>query len=192
MVQEAVEWMNASVLPIGFRASDNRSGWFYGQKEKYAGLILLVIALIFVICAIYFNSLRLPLAIILMIPLSFVGVFLVFGLSNFTFDKGGFAAFVMLCGITVNAGIYLLSAWREDGNFLHAFSRKILPISLTILSTVLGLIPFLFDGPGEVFWFSFAVGTIAGLLFSVLALLFYLPVFVLRRAKTKSSISQRD
>ena len=98
----------------------------------------------------------------------------------------------MLCGITVNAGIYLLSAWREDGNFLHAFSRKILPISLTILSTVLGLIPFLFDGPGEVFWFSFAVGTIAGLLFSVLALLFYLPVFVLRRAKTKSSISQRD
>lgn len=192
VVQEAVEWMNASVLPIGFRASDNRSGWFYGQKEKYAGLILLVIALIFVICAIYFNSLRLPLAIILMIPLSFVGVFLVFGLSNFTFDKGGFAAFVMLCGITVNAGIYLLSAWREDGNFLHAFSRKILPISLTILSTVLGLIPFLFDGPGEVFWFSFAVGTIAGLLFSVLALLFYLPVFVLRRAKTKSSISQRD
>ena len=205
VVDEAVEWMNASVLPIGFRASDDRGGWFYGQKEKYAGLILLVIGLIFVICAIYFNSLRLPLSIILMIPLSFVGLFLVFGLTNFTFDKGGFAAFVMLCGITVNAGIYLLSAWREelrDGRpeqgedalrpFLRAFSRKILPISLTILSTVLGLIPFLFDGPGEVFWFSFAVGTIAGLVFSVLALLLYLPVFVLRRAKTKSSISQRD
>ena len=121
-----------------------------------------------------------------MIPLSFVGLFLIFGLTNFTFDKGGFAAFVMLCGITVNAGIYLVSEWRADGNYLHAFSRKILPISLTILSTVLGLIPFLFDGPGEVFWFSFAVGTIAGLLFSVLALVIYLPVFVLGRKRRKA------
>ncbi|MBP5625481.1 MAG: efflux RND transporter permease subunit [Bacteroidales bacterium] len=196
MIQEAVNWMNDDVLPIGFRAEDNRSSWFYGQKEKYAGLILLVIAIIFVICAIHFNSLRLPLAIILMIPLSFVGLFLAFGVTDFTFDKGGFAAFVMLCGITVNAGIYLVSEWRAEGNYLHAFSRKILPISLTILSTVLGLIPFLFDGPGEVFWFAFAIGTIAGLVFSVLALLFYLPVFVLprrhRRAKTKSSSSQSD
>ena len=198
--KEAVDWMNGSVLPIGFRAEDGRSGWFYNSKEKYAGLILLVIAIIFVICAIYFNSLRLPLAIILMIPLSFVGLFLAFGLSDFTFDKGGFAAFVMLSGITVNAGIYLISEWRGELSsrhprpvrhsrldreslraYLHAFSRKIQPISLTILSTVLGLVPFLFDGPGEVFWFSFAIGTIAGLLFSVLALLLWLPVFALPR-----------
>lgn len=175
-ITEAVDWMNGSVLPIGFRADDNRSGWYYNAKEKYAGLILLVIAIIFVICAVHFNSLRLPLAIILMIPLSFVGLFLAFGLSDFTFDKGGFAAFVMLCGITVNAGIYLVSEWLANGSYLHAFSRKIQPISLTILSTVLGLVPFLFDGPGEVFWFAFAVGTIAGLLFSMLALVLWLPV----------------
>ena len=218
-IKEAVDWMNGSVLPIGFRASDERSGWYYNSKEKYAWLILLVIAIIFVILSIHFNSLRLPLAIILMIPLSFVGLFLVFGLSDFTFDKGGFAAFVMLCGITVNAGIYLVSEWlscrsgrwpvavghdpschpdfschsdfschpRLDRGsprpWLRAFSRKIQPISLTILSTVLGLIPFLFDGPKEVFWFAFAVGTIAGLLFSVLALVLYLPVSVIKNGE---------
>lgn len=176
VMKEAVDWMNGSVLPLGFRASDDRGGWYYDHKEKYAWLILLVIAIIFVICAVHFNSLRLPLAIILMIPLSFVGLFLAFGLSDFTFDKGGFAAFVMLSGITVNAGIYLISEWLSCCSYLHAFSRKIRPISLTILSTVLGLIPFLFDGPGEVFWFAFAVGTIAGLVFSVLALLLWLPV----------------
>ena len=206
LIKEAVDWMNGSVLPIGFHADDSRESWFYGHKEKFAGLILLVIAIIFIICAIHFNSLRLPLAIILMIPMSFVGLFLVFGLTNFTFDKGGFAAFVMLSGITVNAGIYLVSEWRAGLRagqpvrslrpYLRAFSRKILPISLTILSTVLGLIPFLFDGPGEVFWFAFAVGTIAGLLFSVLALRVYLPLFLHRRryflTKTKSSSSQRD
>lgn len=192
VLKEAVDWMNGSVLPLGFRASDERGGWYYDHKEKYAWLILLVIALIFVICAVYFNSLRLPLAIILMIPLSFVGLFLAFGVSDFTFDKGGFAAFVMLSGITVNAGIYLVAAWlscRKEGSvrpYLRAVSRKMAPISLTILSTVLGLIPFLFDGPGEVFWFAFAVGTIAGLLFSALALLFYLPIFTLRHAKRDS------
>ena len=186
-IKEAVDWMNDEVLPIGFRADDNRSGWFYNEKEKFAWLILLVIAIIFVICSIHFNSLRLPLAIILMIPLSFVGLFLAFGLSDFTFDKGGFAAFVMLSGITVNAGIYLVSEWRAERSggpvrrYLRAFGHKIQPISLTILSTVLGLIPFLFDGPSEVFWFAFAIGTIAGLLFSILALVFYLPVFALPR-----------
>ena len=195
LINETVDWMNAEVLPIGFRCDNDRGGWFYNAKQKYTWLILLVIAIIFVICAIHFNSLRLPLAIILMIPLSFVGLFLAFGVSDFTFDKGGFAAFVMLCGITVNAGIYLISEWLaearhprrpRDGQealpaWLRAFDHKVQPISLTILSTVLGLIPFLFDGPSEVFWFAFAIGTIAGLLFSILALLFYLPVFVLPR-----------
>ena len=160
VMKEAVDWMNGSVLPLGFRASDDRGGWYYDHKEKYAWLILLVIAIIFVICAVHFNSLRLPLAIILMIPLSFVGLFLAFGVSDFTFDKGGFAAFVMLSGITVNAGIYLVSEWRVNGSYLRAFSRKIRPISR------------------EVFWFAFSVGTIAGLFFSVMALALYLPVFV--------------
>ena len=185
VLKDAVDWMNGNVLPLGFRASDERGGWYYDHKEKYAWLILLVIAIIFVICALYFNSLRLPLAIILMIPLSFVGLFLAFGVSDFTFDKGGFAAFVMLSGITVNAGIYLVSEWRANGSYLRAFSRKICPISLTILSTVLGLIPFLFDGPGEVFWFAFAVGTISGLFFSILALALYLPIFANKRVFAK-------
>lgn len=200
MVEEALAYMNGSVLPIGFRAGNGRGGWYYNAKQNYAWLILLVIALIFVICSVHFNSLRLPLAVILMIPLSFTGPFLAFGLTDFIFDKGGFASFVMLCGITVNAGIYLISEWRAElrpgrnavaadlggqharRSYVRAFGRKIRPVSLTILSTVLGLIPFLFDGPSEVFWFAFAVGTIAGLLFSVFALVFFLPVFALRRA----------
>ena len=65
--------------------------------------------------------------------------------------------------------------------YVRAFNHKIIPISLTILSTILGLVPFLFDGPKEVFWFAFAIGTIAGIAFSILALVFYLPVFALSR-----------
>jgi multidrug efflux pump subunit AcrB len=187
LIESEVDHMNLEVLPVGFKAANGRgSRMFYDSKETYAGLILLVILIIYALCAIHFNSLRYPLVIILMIPVSFIGLFLAFGLSDFTFDKGGFAAFVMLCGITVNAGIYLVSAWRRSGEvksaeaYVRSFDRKIWPISLTILSSVLGLIPFLFDGPSEVFWFAFAVGTIAGLLFSVLAVVFYLPAFLWR------------
>ncbi|MBQ9477419.1 MAG: efflux RND transporter permease subunit [Bacteroidales bacterium] len=200
MQDEAIDYMNETVLPIGYKAGSDRGGMFYSSREQYFALILLVIALIFVICAVYFNSLKHPLGIIWLIPISFIGLFLIFGLTNFTFDKGGFASFVMLSGITVNAGIYLVAAWRQAGGeqslprsaspderdrasrlavkrYVRAFNRKIWPISLTILSSILGLIPFLFDGPKEVFWFAFAIGTIAGLVFSVLALVFYLPVF---------------
>lgn len=189
--EEAVDWMNGEVLPVGYLAEDMNDNWFYGNKDKYASLILLVIALIFVICAVHFNSLRYPLAIIFLIPVSFIGVFLVFGLSDFSFDKGGFAAFVMLSGLTVNAGIYLVTALLREKQltknqvkaYIRAFNSKIIPVALTIISSIIGLVPFLFDGPSEVFWFDFAIGTIAGLVFSIIALLALLPLLALKRAK---------
>ena len=181
----------AGILPVGFMVEDNDTGWFESHKERYAWLIFLIIAAIFIILAMAFESFRYPLAVILMIPVSFVGVFLVFGLSDFAFDQGGFAAFVMLSGIVVNAGIYLISAFKSlPGSgvrpYLRAFGRKIRPISLTVLSTVLGLIPFLSDGPEEVFWFDFAAGTIGGMAFSVLALVLLLPLFTLRKKDVPS------
>lgn len=110
-----------------------------------------------------------------------------FGFSGFIFDQGGFAAFVMISGIVVNAGIYLVNAFQNDKSgrndvrkYMKAFSHKITAIMLTILSTILGLIPFLFDGPEEVFWFAFAIGTISGMAFSAIALIGFFPVFVCR------------
>ena len=134
-----------------------------------------------------FESFRKPIAVIIMIPVSFIGLFLIFGLTDFSFDQGGFAALVMLCGITVNAGIYLISEYGALGGgdkvhrYIRAFSRKLIPISLTLISTILGLLPFLSDGPAEVFWFDFAIGTISGLLFSVVAIAIYLPSLLLER-----------
>ena len=119
-------------------------------------------------------------------------------MSDFAFDQGGFAAFVMLCGVVVNAGIYLVNTWqgqmrRRAGRssvsaYVRAWNHKINPIMLTILSTILGLLPFLSDGPEEVFWFDFSIGTIGGMIFSVIALIFILPVFLIRKprvAKTR-------
>lgn len=202
VAEEAVAYMS-EILPIGYRVNIPNYSWSGGQKQRYLWLILLIIAVIYVMLSMTFESLRYPFAVIFMIPVSFIGLFLVFGLSDFAFDQGGFAAFVMLCGIVVNAGIYLLTTYKsyrslpatsgrnEIRQYVKAFNHKINPITLTIVSTILGLLPFLSDGPDEVFWFDFAVGTIGGMAFSVLALLFYLPVFALRRKARPAPPSRR-
>ncbi len=188
-VLSAVDYMNDEVLPLGFQAGGGSAGWFENHKERYAWLILLIVLVIYVMLAMAFESLRYPLPVIFMIPISFIGLFLVFGVTDFAFDQGGFAAFVMLCGVVVNAGIYLVNSWQKQKKryadplkaYVRAYNHKINPIMLTILSTILGLLPFLTDGPTEVFWFDFAVGTIGGMIFSVIALLLVLPVFLLKR-----------
>lgn len=192
---ESVKYMNDEVLPVGFRAENPYGGWFDAHKDRYAWLIFLIVAIIYVMLAAAFESMRYPLAVIVMIPVSFIGLFLVFGLSDYSFDQGGFAALVMLCGVVVNAGIYLVNAWQFQSSrgkgrtaaYLRAYNHKVKPIMLTVLSTILGLLPFLSDGPGEVFWFDFAAGTIGGMAFSVLALVFVLPVFLMK----KEDVSKR-
>lgn len=66
------------------------------------------------------------------------------------------------------------------------FNKKIWPISLTIVSSIIGLAPFLIDGPLEVFWFNFAVGTITGLIFSGIAMLLFIPPFLLNTPKHRN------
>lgn len=191
MMEDMLAEMKESVLPIGYSIECARGGW-NPESSSYYWLVLLALAIIFFVCSICFESLRMPIAVMSMVPLSFVGVFLTFGLPfGLTFDQGGFAAMVLLCGTVVNAGIYLVFQFMDESGdnpvnrYVNAFRKKAWPISLTILSSVLGLVPFLFDGPSEVFWFDFAIATVAGLAFSTAAMVFVFPVFVLRRSSRK-------
>lgn len=58
---------------------------------------------------------------------------------------------------------------------------KIIPVVQTIISTIFGLIPFVWNGQNEAFWFSFAAGSIGGLVFSFIGIFFYLPLFILKK-----------
>ena len=62
-------------------------------------------------------------------------------------------------------------------DYVRAFNHKIIPIFLTVSSTIVGLVPFFMDGKDEPFWFSFATGVTGGLLFSLPALIFIMPIF---------------
>jgi len=164
--------------------------------------LFLIIVIIFVTSSVLFNSVRQPLAIIFMIPVSYIGVFLTFYWFKLNFDQGGFASFILLCGVTVNASIYILYEFNQilENNprispfkaYLKAWNVKITPIFLTVTSTVLGFIPFMIGTDKEAFWFPLAAGTIGGLLMSVVGVFFYLPIFTLRRKKANVETDKKQ
>ena len=177
-------------MPVGYRCQNTSYGWYRDTGTQY-WLLLLIVVIIYFVCAILFESLRLPLAIISLIPVSFIGTFLTYYLTGLEFGTGGFASLVLLSGLTVNAGIYVLSEYQSQQRtlagrkpqqrvaaYVRAYNHKIVAVWLTVLSTVLGLVPFFIDGKSEPFWFSFAVGASGGLLFSVLALVLAMPAFL--------------
>jgi len=183
-----------TVLPLGYKAMLYSYNFDYKREGKqYGYLILVVILLIFIICSILFESLKQSLAIILVIPWSFAGIFFTFYYFDLNFDQGGYASFIMLSGLVVNSAIYIMNGYNnliKDYQirklsslklYLKAYNEKIVPILLTILSTILGLLPFVVYGRNEVFWFALAAGTIGGLLFSLIIIVFYLPLLILKR-----------
>ncbi|HEX2933893.1 MAG TPA: efflux RND transporter permease subunit [Bacteroidales bacterium] len=183
-------------LPLGYTIKGDSSYRYWDSKsKKQYWLLLLVITIIFFVCAVLFESLLLPFAVILMVPISYIGLFLTFYIFGLNFDQGGFAAFILLSGITVNAALYIIndynnlrrkhkaSALNQKKLYYKAFNYKIIPILLIILSTILGLVPFLWNGQKEVFWPAMAAGTIGGLIFSIVGIVFYLPMFLGIRRK---------
>lgn len=186
-------------LPLGYSISQ-QSYSFWGAKEKTKyGLLVLVVIAIFFIASIHFESLKTAALLILLIPLSFIGTFLIFYWSEAPFDQGGYVSFLLLSGIVVNALILVLSdyhrlrarfPWRKPIDlYLRAFRMKSTPIYLTVLSTTLGLLPFLFHGQDEVFWFALALGAIGGLIFSLVVLTLVVPLFISTKAvRAKESV----
>ena len=191
LLKKDLEEFNAG-LPMGYVAEDEQQSWSWGKKDnKQYALLLIVISIIFFTTSILFNSLKQPLAIIFVIPISYIGVFLTFYLFGLNFDQGGFASFVLLCGITVNASIYILNEYNAVRRrfpklvpvraFVKAWNAKIVPIFLTVVSTILGFIPFMVGTGKEAFWFPLAAGTIGGLTMSIVGIFIFLPIFTLKK-----------
>lgn len=175
------------LMPIGYEAKKQSYSWNYEKAKRQYGLIGLLIVGIFFICTVLFENFKQPIYIIVIIPISFIGLFLIFSLFDFYFDQGGYAAFVMLGGLAVNAGIFIINDLnnRSQGlynrNVLKSVGGKAIPILLTIMSTCFGLIPFLIEGQNEIFWFSLAIGTIGGLIFSMVGVFWVLPVMLWKK-----------
>ena len=179
-------------LPTGY-------SWGFGRstdREEKVGRImgtnmLLAVMMIFIVMAALFESLMLPLAVITSIVYAVVGVFVYFFITGTTLSLMALIGILVLMGVVVNNGIVLvdrINHYRAGGYhkrdaILHAANDRIRPILMTVLTTILGLLPLSLGdtqlGGGGPPYFPMARAVIGGLAYSTITTLVCLPVIYL-------------
>lgn len=182
----AVAQVAKETLPSGY-------GYEYGgitreeSTSSASTVIIFVIIIIFIyliLCSLY-ESVFIPLAVMLSIPFGLAGSFLfakMFGIENNIYMQIGL---IMLIGLLSKTAILITeyaSTRRKHGMSIHdaaldAASVRLRPVLMTALTMIIGLLPLVFStGAGANCNKSLAVGTIGGMTIGTIALLFAVPV----------------
>jgi multidrug efflux pump subunit AcrB len=144
---------------------------------------VLAIVLIFIAMLYLFDSVLDSLIVMSVIPLSFVGVFAGHTLMGLNISLPSLIGALGLAGVIVNDGIIMMTtikAARSTEELFELASRRLRPIVLTTLTTLLGLSPLIFFASGQAAAFQpIAVSLGFGLLWGTVLNLLYLPVFYL-------------
>jgi HAE1 family hydrophobic/amphiphilic exporter-1 len=146
--------------------------------------LALAVLLVYMVLAAQLESLLHPFVIICTVPLGIVGVVPLFFLLGKSFNIMALIGVIMLAGIVVSNAIVLLDAvrqLRESGIPRHealllAGQRRIRPIVITSLTTVLALLPLAFGfGAGAALRAPMALAVMGGLTASTLLTLVVIP-----------------
>ena len=148
-------------------------------------LLLLGLGIIYIILGTQFRSYFQPFMVLATVPLTFTGVTLGLLVTGNPLSLFTMYGVVALTGISVNAAIVLISAANdrlENGmSLLHATvfaaRRRVVPIVITSLTTVAGLLSLATGLAGEsLVWGPVATAIVWGLVFSTLLTLFVIPL----------------
>lgn len=143
--------------------------------------MLLSFFLIIVTMVLQFSSFRKALIVMLVIPLSISGVFIVFSVTNTPLSFPALIGVLALFGIVVKNSILIVDKinqnLKQKMEFKHAIvdaaESRLEPITLTSIATIIGLIPITLSDP---FWRGLGGAIISGLIFSGTIMLFFIPV----------------
>ena len=174
-------------LPMGY--SVEISGDYKQQQESFRELmigLILAIVLIYMVMASQFESIRDPLVVMMSVPFAFIGVSLALFLTGTTFNIQSYLGIIMLAGIVVNNSILFVDTTnklrRSEAMELYmairtAGLRRLRPILMTAISTILGLLPLALGlSEGGETQAPLARVVIGGLLVSTLVTLLLIPV----------------
>ncbi|HEY1811772.1 MAG TPA: efflux RND transporter permease subunit [Kofleriaceae bacterium] len=168
---------------------------FVGQIElmrtTFSGLglaVALAIMVVFMIMASQFKSLKMPFIMLFTIPCTLVGIVIALMAGGQGFSVTALMGILMVVGIAVSNGILLIDHARvklEDGMaprdaILDAARTRFIPIAMTSLATVIGLIPTAFAlDRGAAANQPLALAVVGGLTSSTLLSLYLVPVIFL-------------
>ncbi len=181
----AIREVAAEVLPEGY-------GYEFGGMTREEAAAQNTTTLVFIICIVFiylilcalYESLFIPLAVILSVPFGLAGSFIfaqIWGLENNIYMQTGL---IMLIGLLSKTAILMTeyaSERRRQGMSiaeaaLDAAGVRLRPILMTSMTMVFGLLPLAFaSGVGANGNQSLGVGTIGGMLIGTISLLFMVP-----------------
>ena len=168
-VQEKIK--NEVFIPSGF--SINYAGDFEDMNEAFLQLVqALILALVLVYA-------------IMAIPFGFAGSLIALFISGQTLSVYSGIGFIVLIGIVVNNGIVLIDYMNQlmhekhingDEAALESGSRRLRPVLMTTLTTILGLLPMaLSGGSGNEMYQPLSIAVLGGLLVSTMFTLIIVP-----------------
>ncbi len=159
------------------------------QKEVFGDMgVALVsgIALMYLILVMQFSSFTAPLAVMLSLPLSLIGVVLALLLTGGTLNLMSFIGVIMLMGLVAKNAILLLDAARaeeaqgvdREQALMNAGRKRLRPILMTTFALIAGMLPVAIGmGEGGEFYRPMAVAIIGGTITSTLLTLLVVPSF---------------
>ena len=169
------------------------------MRTTFSGLGLalgLAIMVVFMIMASQFKSLRLPFIMLFTIPVSLIGIVLALLAAGHGFSITALMGVLMVIGIAVSNGILLIDDANRRLNegvdkleaVIAAARTRFIPIAMTSLATVIGLIPTAIGlEAGTESNQPLALAVVGGLTSSTLLSLFLVPVMFLLLAKRVES-----
>jgi HAE1 family hydrophobic/amphiphilic exporter-1 len=136
--------------PVGYDLTV--AGNFEEQQKAFRELIIslvLALVLVYMVLACQYESLRDPLVIMFAVPLAAVGVLVMLFITTTTLNVQSYIGCIMLGGIVVNNAILLVDqtgrlvrdGMRTRDALTEAGRRRLRPILMTTLTTILGLLP---------------------------------------------------
>lgn len=177
---------------IGFGGEADQT---VGALDGLTVTLFIAIVLIYLILLLQFKKFAQPLMIMFLIPFTLTGVFIAFYLHGMPMSFIGFIGIVGLCGVLVNDGIIMIDLINkiiETGktnpdaimsprkfafdSIVEGATQRLLPIFLTTVTTVGGLMPTVYGIGGDADLIVPIVMSLAyGLIFSTLITLIFLP-----------------
>lgn len=200
--QKLVEKAMADIeLPDG--CTYEFSGMMEKMNDTFRSLeIAMVVAvlLVYMIMASQFESLRYPFIVMFSMPLAITGAIIGLLITGNTITMPAMMGFVMLIGMVVNNGIVLVDYTNQlmdrGMNCYDALTsagpRRLRPILMTTLTTVLGMVPMaLATSEGSEMMQALAIAVIFGLTLSTVVTLIFIPVLYMWMNERKRKSNAR-
>jgi hydrophobe/amphiphile efflux-1 (HAE1) family protein len=187
VTEDALKLAKSFDYPPGYGLALGGAG--QDQKELFTEMLIALlsgIGLMYLILVIQFGSFTAPLAVMLSLPLSLIGVVLALLVTGGSLNLMSFIGVIMLMGLVAKNAILLLDAARKreaegfgrEEALMHAGRMRLRPILMTTFALIAGMLPVALGlGEGGEFYQPLAVAIIGGTMTSTLLTLLVVPTF---------------